>query len=252
LLERDTRPKGEKQLADSHNLHTTTLMFYSTNRLSLLLAGLFFASFGHAQFEGVVESRNLTSDMSGAAQRFTMKLWVKKGIVKIEMSAIGSTPASTILYRLDVGRVVMLNDQEKTFFEIPQGEAGQGDVERAAPPTVRRTGKTRKILGYSCDQLYIRNGEAETEYWGTKSLSALAAALSKATGSQAGTGVSDDLTAMGYFPLVAVTKMGGKVLESSEVTRLEAMTLPQELFEIPPGYKQQGIRDILQDRKLKK
>jgi len=39
-------------------------------RLALLFAGLLFALPGHAQFEGVVESKNLTSDMSGAAQRF--------------------------------------------------------------------------------------------------------------------------------------------------------------------------------------
>lgn len=227
------------------------------NRLALFFAGLLFASPGHAQFEGVVESKNVTSDMSGAAQRFTMRLWVKKEMVKIEMSAIGSTPASTILYRLDVGRVVMLNDQEKTFFEIPQGDGSQGEqggIERPVPPTVRRTGKTKKILGYSCDQLFIQSGEAETEYWGTKSLSALASALSRATGteSQSGPGWSDDLAKMGYFPLVAVTKLEGKILESSEVTRLELKALPQEAFEIPAGYRKQGARDILQDPSLKK
>lgn len=225
------------------------------NHLPLLFAGILCASLSHAQFEGVLESKNRTSDMSGAAQRFTMRLWVKKGMVKIEMSAIGSTPASTILYRRDVGKVVMLNDQEKTFFEIADaGQQGEEGIERPAPATVRRTGKTKKILGYSCDQLFIRNEEAETEYWGTKSLSALASALSRATGteSQAGPGWSDDLTKMGYFPLIAVTKLGGRILESSEVTRLEPMVLPQEYFEIPAGYRKQGVRDILQDPGLKK
>lgn len=227
------------------------------NRMPLLIAGLLFASLGHAQFEGVLESKNLTSDMSGAAQRFTMRLWVKKEMVRIEMSAIGSTPAYTILYRLDVGRVVMLNDQEKTFFEIAQGDGsqrGEGGIERPATPTVKRTGKTKKILGYSSDQLLIRNGEVVTEYWATKSLSTLASALSRATGteSQAGPGGSDELARMGYFPLVAVTKLEGKILESSEVTRLEVKNVPQEVFEIPEGYRKQGVRDIMQDPGLKK
>jgi hypothetical protein len=34
LLERDTRPKGEKQPEDSHDLYTTTLLSYSMRCLS--------------------------------------------------------------------------------------------------------------------------------------------------------------------------------------------------------------------------
>ena len=223
--------------------------------LPLILAGLLFALPAHAQFEGLVESRNLTSDETGATQKFTMKLWVKKDMVKIEISAMGSTPGSTILYRRDVGKVVMLNDQEKTYFEIQQGAGGgngqdrQG-VERDAMPVVRRTGKSKKILGYSCDQVFMRTGEAETEYWGTKSLGALASAISQTfdvEGNEAGTGWNDDLMKLGYFPLLAQTRMGGKVLESSEVIKIEPRELSPEVFAIPPEYTKQGIRDLIKE-----
>jgi Domain of unknown function (DUF4412) len=227
------------------------------NRSLLLLTGIFLSFQASAQFEGVIESVNLTSDESGATLQFVMRIWVKNDMVKLEMSSIGKTPASSLLYRRDAGKVLMFNDEEKTFFEIPQGDPARDEARGTMKDDglkVRHTGKKKKIMGYPCEQFLLRSGEAETEYWGTKGLSALASSLSRATGTdnQVGAGLNDDLMKMGYFPLVAVTKLGGRVLESSEVTRLEARAVPQETFEIPTGYKRQSSRDLLRSPGLER
>jgi hypothetical protein len=51
---------------------------------------------------------------------------------------------------------------------------------------------------------------------------------------------------MGYFPLLARTRLEGRILESSEVTRIDARQLAPELFDLPTGYRKEGVKDRLQ------
>jgi hypothetical protein len=203
-------------------------------------------------FEGMVESKNTTTDELGALQQFTMTIWVREGRVRISMSAFGSDPGTTILYYRDRGLTLMLDDQERTYFEIRQSSKSPGDQRLEAPSqsNIRRTGKARKILGYPCDQLIARDGDAQTEYWATKGLSSLAETIASALGgdgNEAGAGVKDELAAMGYFPLIARTKLEGNIIESTEVTKIQKHRFADSLFELPAGYKKQSFQDMMQE-----
>jgi hypothetical protein len=202
-----------------------------------------------AQFEGVIQSRNMTTDETGAEQQYVMTMWIKGAMAKITNTAIGTTPASTMIYRSDQRVIRILNDENKTYFEIPQGKSqGEAGNEGNEPAAVKKTGKTKKVLGYLCQQFMISQGEMETEIWGTKDLKGLSGALARALGEErAGQGATwnDELTKLGIYPLQANTRIEGKVVESQEVVRIEKQTLAEDLFSLPAGYKRQSVGDIL-------
>jgi hypothetical protein len=206
-----------------------------------------------AQFEGVVESKNVTTDETGASQEFVMTMWIKNDMVKIQTSGIGSQPGSILIYRNDRHVVWILNDVDRTYSEMHQDESKeQKQPAPATPgenkPVIRKTGKTKKILGYLCEKIVVKTANDETEIWGTKALGHLASSISKVFGAASSDDEgawSDELTKLGIFPLVASTKVEGEVVESQTVTRIEARSLPDELFELPADYKRQNVGDIL-------
>jgi hypothetical protein len=108
--------------------------------LPLLIAG------GHmnanAQFEGVVESKNLTVDETDTPRTFSMIIWLGKGKMRVETGAIGTTPASTMIYRPDRGVFWILNVEEKTYIEVLQNP-------EPAAPTSPRFGKRENRRGSS-------------------------------------------------------------------------------------------------------
>ncbi len=218
--------------------------------VAVLFSVLCFRQAG-AQFEGIVETRNLTTDEIGSLQQFTMTMWIKKDRIRVQSSAFGATPVTTMIYRHDRHIIWMLNEEDKTYFEILQEEKPQGPGSGRGPsledkPTIRRTGRTKKILGYACEQVLLTRAEGETEIWGTRKLPDLAATTSKVLGqSEAeGGGWMDEVASLGLYPLVSSTRIGGKLVESQETTRIEMKNLTPDLFDLPPGYQKQAMGDM--------
>jgi hypothetical protein len=217
--------------------------------LLILSIGLFSAS-ASAQFEGVVESRNLTVDEQGAEQWYVMTMWVRKDMLRVQIPALGEMPGSTVIYRGDRKISWVLNDQEKSYFEVSLSQDVQQrstvpEMDSSDRPVFVRTKKTRKVLGYQCEQLIVKRGESETEIWGTKGLAALTAVLEGTLAREARGGVGYEtqmIAQMGVFPVVSITRYDGKVIESQEITRVERKPVGPELFQVPAGYaKQKGV-----------
>jgi hypothetical protein len=202
-----------------------------------------------AQFEGIVESRNLTVDETDKPQQFSMMMWIGKGKMRVYNSAIGETPPSTIIYRNDKGVFWVLNDEEKSYIEVlqnpePAGNPGIPGQTGNVQPAIRKTGKKKSILGYQCEQYMVTRPGEQTEIWGTKKLSGLISALATILGAAQQGGEdswNDELTKMGVFPLLATTKVDGNLIESQEVTKVEIRTLAAELFELPAGYRRESV-----------
>jgi hypothetical protein len=226
-----------------------------TNRtiVSIIILLLIAAS-ASSQFEGVVESTSLTTDETGTMVRYPMTMLVKGEMVKIVIPAVGQNQPTTMIYRRDRGMMWVLNDETKTYFEIVLSDEGANrespdDQAAGEGPQPQRTGKSRTILGYACDQVLVKTGEVETEFWGTKQLGELARTISHVFGdgsADEGSPWGDEITKMGYFPLVAKTRLQGKVLESMEVTRIARKSLPGDMFDIPSGYRKEGAKDLLE------
>ena len=199
----------------------------------------------NAQFEGLVESRNFTVDDNGVGQQFDMTIWVRRDMVKVRIPTVGDTPGSTVVYRHDRKLSWIFNDAEKTYFEVSQVDHGIGQEHDQEPdkPQIDRTKRTRQVLGYVCEQILLKRGESQTEIWGAKGLIDLATRLDTLLGNAGGQPPGADtelLRQLQLFPLVSVTKYGGKVIDSQEVTRIERRPLGEELFVIPPDYRKQS------------
>lgn len=205
----------------------------------------------YAQFEGIVESKNITTDEMGRPQEFVMTMWIKKDMVKIETSGT-TTPGSTMIYRTDLRKIWMLNAEDKSYFEISQDEKAQ-EVFSAGGTTekysIKKTRKTKAIAGYPCEQFIIKRNTEETQVWGTKKLAHLVRAISRALGQEhtmVAEGATHEMMKLGIYPMLSSTKVDGHLIESQEVTRVETKGLDASLFSLPEGYKKQKSVDMMQ------
>ena len=126
-----------------------------------------------AQFEGIIESRNTTIDEAGQLQEFTMTMYIGPNMAMIRTSPFGSSPGSTMIYRGDMKVMWMLNEEDHTYFEIGHDEEPDRmfvPSDGSGKPDIKKTGKSKQVLGYKCDQIVIRESDRETEMWATKSL----------------------------------------------------------------------------------
>jgi hypothetical protein len=203
-----------------------------------------------SQFEGVVESVNTTVDEVGTAQKFTMTIWLKSSWVRVSTSGSASLPGTTMIVRPDLQIHWVLNDSDKTYFEVrlpdqkaPSNPAGK----HPSGSSVHKTGKTKKILGYLCDEYRITHDEVSTELWGARSLGALQTALTSAFGEDEseGEGWTADLASLGVYPMSARTRVDGVLIESQDVIKIERRSLPADLFSLPEGYRKHSINDTL-------
>ncbi len=200
-----------------------------------------------AQFEGVIETENITTDEVGEKVYFVMTMWIKDSLLKIQSVYRGDNPSSTMIYRNDLGVIWMVNELDKSYFEIRQ----EGEPEKVPMPfsrdktdqfKVTRTGKKKKMLGYSCEQVMLRRRGELTEIWGTKNLAQVSRSLAKTTGeefSQASDDWNKELRKMNLFPLYASTSLDNVLVELQEVKKLDMRSLPMEIFDIPQGYRKQ-------------
>jgi hypothetical protein len=211
---------------------------------TLLVALLCGAARASAQFEGLVESRNFMLDDNGIGQQFDMTIWVRRDMVKVRIPAVGDVPGSTVVYRHDRKISWVFNDAEKTYFEVSLADHSKPQRDQDPDkPKVERTKRTRKVLGYVCEQILLRRGESETEIWAAKGLADLATRLDTLLGNGEGRAPDTDtelLRQMQLFPLISITRYDGKVIDSQEVTKIDRRPLGLDLFVIPPDYKKQA------------
>lgn len=220
---------------------------------TLLACLMVVAAQARAQFEGILESRNLTTSEIGELEEYVMTIAVKHDMVRIETTPTESMEGALMIYRNDKGVVWIVNEEERTYFEIVQQEP-----EQVSPPggptlsnsfTVKKTGKKMKILGYPCEQITISREGEETEIWATKELGKVFRAISQGLGEESadhGETWADELRKLGLYPLKSVTKIEGHVVESQEVTRIEQKQLPDSLFAIPEGFVKQDTRKFFE------
>lgn len=214
---------------------------------TLLVALLCAVARADAQFEGLVESRNFTLDDNGMGQHFDMTIWVRRDMIKVRIPTVGEIPGSTVIYRHDRKISWVFNDAEKTYFEVSLADQSKQPRDQAPDkPRVERTKRTRKVLGYTCEQIILRRGESETEIWGAKGLGDLTGRLDSLLGNGEGRSPETDtelLRQLHLFPLISITRYDGKVIDSQEVTKIDRRPLTSDLFVIPPDYKKQAAME---------
>ena len=217
---------------------------------SLFLLSFLAAVHLHAvsQFEGSIQSKNRSVDDAGVEHVYQMTIWVKKAMVRVQMPAMGDAPAATAIYRRDRKVSWMLDEAGRTYFEIriPDSRDGDQSVQPSEKEesSVQRTKKTRKILGFACEQVILSRGDMRTEIWGARGLEDLVKVLRESLEQGTATSPDDLIASMGLFPLLSTIEYEGRILESQEITKIERKPLDPGLFEIPAGFSKQKAVDV--------
>ncbi len=207
---------------------------------------IFCSCFTLAQFEGIIESRNVTTDETGGTVEYQMTMWIGRDMVKVKTTSLEGIPGNTMIYRNDKNVIWMFAEGEKSYVEIDQSE--QPVQQYAATPEekykVRRTGKKKTILGYLCEEIILTRESEKTTIWATAKLKRLNDVLAKAFGGENGHGPQawdDELSKFGLYPLKATILVDGHIAESQEVTAISEKKLPVELFQVPADFEKQNM-----------
>jgi hypothetical protein len=206
--------------------------------------GLFFPTGLHAQFEGMIESENMTTEAFGAPEKFHMRMYVRADRVRIETAA-GDEGDVVLIYRSDRSIIWMLNMRDSTYQELPHPSVAPSPDRKdpgASGYTIRTTEKTREILGYRCQQVLLQRGEEVTEIWGAKALGDVSETLNRVIGEGGGdlSGWQQELRTLKLFPLSAKMTFGGRVLESQSVTKVKRGRGEDRLFDLPARFRREA------------
>ena len=222
-------------------------------KLVFLLIGA--ASMASAQFEGVIDMKSTSNDR-GKPHEMAFSMSVKKDMIATDIkNPEKEMGGGKFIYRGDKKLLWIINDKEKNYMEMSLKDRDDADAEKkpgkkpkSSKSTVRKSGKTQTILGYSCDEWISEDEEGSTSIWGTAKLGNVYEGLSKSLGQMGGgnkrhelQGWEGDLAGMNIFPLKIVRSKEGKIKDTQEVTKIEAKTLAASLFEAPSGYEKQSF-----------
>jgi hypothetical protein len=201
-----------------------------------------------AQFEGRIEMK-ITSYEDGKPQSMNMTLFVKNDLLVSDME--GEKNGGKIIIRGDKQLMWIVNDEHKMYLEMSLKE---NKVKKELPSSekskfnMRKTGGTKTILGYECEEWVAEEGDEVTTMWGTTKLGNIYQGIAKAMGNLgelgSGAGVErwqKEILDKNFFPLKVEIKEKGRTTSSQEITKVESKTLPASMFAPPEGYQKQSL-----------
>lgn len=200
-----------------------------------------------AQFQGRVVSDNVASDETGAPKRYRMTVTLGPGAGRIETDSRDGLPPTVMIARKDPPVLWMLDPAAKSYMEVRRVRAHTGADSAAhavheLPPSMRRTGKKTKLLGYPCEEILMKQGEMETRLMVTDRLADLARTMQSlfAAGSGEEEPGAAALYRLGLYPLSSASSYNREVIESQYVTAVERLAPDSTLFVVPQGYRRQS------------
>jgi len=188
------------------------------------------------------ETHNMTYEMKGTS-------------IRMDMQGQRGDQVSTIM---DLGKrqMIILMHQQRMYMTHQMQDPGarssaqghEGSAEPHNSPEVQATGQTRTILGYTCNQFLVKDGDKTTELW-------LAPGLGMFMGLHGGPGGGGGPFGRGRsevaakweeafkgkagFPLLVITRDGsGKEKSKMEVTKIDKGGVSDSDFVPPEGYRQ--------------
>jgi len=215
---------------------------------ALLLAP---AAFAASSFEGKVSMT--AADDRGQSHSITYEI---KG-TSMRVDVEGGQGAMI----MDLGKrqMIIIMHQQHMYMVRPMPEAQAhpsqgGDAEPGAArdiPDAHFTGKSEKILGYTCDQFVVKDGDKTTEVWLAQGLGTFMG-LGAGGGGPFGRGRSEvaakwEQVFKGHvgFPMRVITRdASGREKGRMEVTKVDTGGVSDADFMPPEGYRQFQMPNI--------
>lgn len=232
-----------------------------TLRAAVAVAVLLHAVPAPAQFEGVADLK-MTGQESGHKLDGTGKLYLTKSAWRMEMQmampgmgqpAKSGKAAAAQDYRMIMfgkisapGKSWMLNDRTKTYAVVEDDEDDEEAKKEAAEWKATRLGQD-KVAGFSCTNVKAqREGEDETweaclakDFASGAWLKGLKAEKEWWVSAAQRAGVTG-------FPVRMIARgADGAEKHRFEFVKVERKKVPASLFEVPAGYKQGGMMDVM-------
>lgn len=181
-------------------------------------------------FEGVVAFA-----MKGPQESRNLEYLTKGDMVRMQFEqAPGMTMAVVVNSKSGAAFVLMTESKmymEMNMKDMPVPDGAQKDVD------FQKTGKTQKILGYQCEQIFLKQEATEVEMWVTKGLGIFVQSnFNAGSTSPAMKKLEEELTSKGYFPLRMISKTAGKDEFRMEALSVTRKALGKELFTVPAGF----------------
>ncbi len=199
-------------------------------------------------FEGKVvyhvKSKEMETDMTFFSKQPKVRMETSAQGNEVQMIMDGSTK-----------KMLIIMPQQQMYMErtidvpMPADKAGNAPTKGKPGESAmkaQRTGKTKTILGYECEQWVDKEKEGETELWLTKGLgsfsafSAFGGGGAPGMGKRMGGGVPPGLAGLAtgeLFPMQVFSRSAsGDLKASMEATAIEKKTLDAALFQPPSGF----------------
>jgi hypothetical protein len=227
---------------------------------TLAVGGLLAASHAFAveAFEGKV-SLAITAEKG---RTMDMNYSMKAGKLRMDMNAEGHQ-MSTIMDMANL-EMLMLMPEQQMYMVMPMKKPVQQAMEKQGDATtdITRTGKTEKILGYTCDQLLVTDKAkgTVTELWLAPDLGmfmglggggpmggggGMFGGGRRGGGGPAAAKWEEAIKGKGGFPLRVVSHDAkGAVTFKMEATSIEPGSLSDSLFTPPEGYRKFSMPDM--------
>ncbi|MEX1140501.1 MAG: DUF4412 domain-containing protein [Bacteroidota bacterium] len=199
------------------------------NLCFLLLSVFAFTVVSAQPFEGVI-----AFSIKGPDESKTLQYLTKGEMVRIEFEQMPGM-AMAVVVNSKTGSSFVLMTESKMFMEMnlkdmSAPEASKKDID------FQKTGKTRNIAGYSCEQILMKQDGAEVEMWVTKGLGTFVSNFNAGAESPAMKKIEKELTSKGYFPLLMISKSPGQGESRMEAISVTRKQLARNLFAVPDGF----------------
>ena len=184
-------------------------------------------------FEGTI-----TFEISSARGTQEMKYLTKGDQVRIDMER-GPGMSMSVLMNTTSKDVTMLMPQNKMYMKMNLNTMPVPPEIKDQDADFKKTGQTKTILGYTCEQIIISQDKREIEMWVTKGLGKFVQAnMNPRAQSPLMKKMEKELTDQGYFPLRTVARAAdGSEEMKMEAKSIKKSTLDAALFTIPADYQ---------------
>jgi hypothetical protein len=213
-----------------------------------------------AQFEGSIQMR-VRSFYEAETTQVAYVMSVKNDMVAVTTTGDGKgQEGGNFIIRGDKKLMWLLNEPQKSYVEFPLIEDTTAKDQPKPPadpnhqPSLRKTGKSKKILGYQCDE-YVGVMEDESSIiWACAKLGRVYDGLFRSLNQMGageepsqGGGWQAELVKLKLFPMSITTMRNGTLAETQEVAKITPGKLPASTFEPPAGYQKVSMENEFQN-----
>ena len=195
-------------------------------------------NFSQSVFEGkvVIETTN-------DGETNTLNYFSKGDMARFDVNS--ERGEANVIFDRKNKKMLMVMPSMKMYMEFPMNMnlgmdyKGKGnDAGEKSGKDFMKTGETKTINGYKCDQWIIKDDDNTSEAWMTKELGSFVFFQSPMGGKEKPKW-QEDIENSGYFPMLVIEKdSDGNETSRFEVKSVEKKSLDDSFFAVPAGYSQ--------------